>query len=103
MSYSEYLDRLMTLEKSVAELTGRVYRLEHAPGATAAEAVAERPVMREAAPPVTSEAASAPVSRVTSPVEPAFSQPATQRYWRPTACNRSACCRCAPRNGRSAV
>jgi uncharacterized membrane protein len=29
MTYAEYLDRLMTLEKRVAELTGRVYRLEH--------------------------------------------------------------------------
>ena len=28
MNYSEYLDRLMTLERTVAELTGRVYRLE---------------------------------------------------------------------------
>ena len=34
MNYSEYLDRLMTLEKRVAELTGRVYRLEHVQSGT---------------------------------------------------------------------
>jgi hypothetical protein len=54
MSDSEYLGRLMTLERRVAELTGLVYRLEQAQRATAQEAVAEAPpapVLREAAPP----------------------------------------------------
>ena len=42
MNYSDYFVRLMTLEKRVAELTGRVYRLEHAREGAAASGTDDR-------------------------------------------------------------